>query len=51
MILDKDLLDLSDLKKGDVIDIMGVFTDIPLAVGENIGVIVLSNLKEEVQLR
>ena len=46
MILDKDLLDFSDLKQGNVIDITGVFADIPLAVGENTGVIVLANLKE-----
>ena len=35
--------DLSDLKEGDVIDITGVFVDIPLSAGESMGVIVLAN--------
>ena len=35
--------DLVSLKNGDVIDVIGVFADIPLAAGENIGVIILAN--------
>lgn len=34
--------DLSDLKEGDVIDIIGVFAEVPLVGGEKIGVITLA---------
>ena len=35
--------DLSELKKGDVVDIIGVFADMPLLGGSNLGFIVLAN--------
>jgi hypothetical protein len=35
--------DLNKLKEGDVIDLIGVFVDVPLSVDENIGVVVLGN--------
>jgi len=35
--------DLLKLKEGDVIDLIGVFVDIPLAAGRNIGVVVLAS--------
>jgi len=35
--------DLLKLKEGDVIDLIGVFADIPLVAGENIGVVVLAS--------
>ena len=35
--------DLSDLKEGDVVDIIGVFADVPLVAGAKIGVITLAS--------